>query len=223
MNILVNHLPTSSHGTAVRVLRETDLAALHAQILASGLATLITVGTDGPIVSHLPMLLDPGAGASGTLTGHVARANPQWKDSDFGKPAIAMFMGPDAYVSPNWYPSKAEHGKAVPTWNYAAVHAYGRLRVIQDQAWLLAHVAELSDQQEAPFEARWATSDAPESYMAVMARGIVGLELAITRLEGKVKMSQNRPPADREGVVRGLAERAHGDDAQTAALVAKFK
>src|SRR4051812_48783663 len=96
--------------------RETDLPTLQAQIQGTGFATLITVGAEGPIVSHLPMLLDPKAGAFGTLTGHVARANPQWKDSDFRKPAIAMFMGPDAYVSPTWYPSKAEHGKVVPTW-----------------------------------------------------------------------------------------------------------
>ena len=137
--------------------------------------------------------------------------------------ALLIFQGAEAYVRPGWYPSKAEHGKAVPTWNYAVVHAYGRLEVVQDQAWLLAHVSDLSDQQEAPYAARWATSDAPESYMAVMARGIVGLKLEITRLEAKVKMSQNREDRDRAGVVEGLRERALGQDAEAATLVEKLR
>jgi len=201
-----------------------DSAEVHALMRAHPFAVLVTTGADGLIATHLPTVLKvDDANPLGRIECHVARPNPQWKSATPDVDALMIFQGVEAYIRPGWYPSKAEHGKAVPTWNYAAVHAYGRLRVIQDQAWLLGHVAELSDQQEAPFEARWATSDAPESYMAVMARGIVGLELAITRLEGKVKMSQNRPPADREGVVRGLGERADGDDAQAAALVAKFK
>ena len=201
-----------------------DSAEVHALMRAHPFAVLVTTGADGLVATHLPTVLKvDDAHPLGRIECHVARPNPQWKSAAADVDALMIFQGVEAYIRPGWYPSKAEHGKAVPTWNYAAVHAYGRLRVIQDQAWLLAHVAELSDQQEAPFEARWATSDAPESYMAVMARGIVGLELAITRLEGKVKMSQNRPPADREGVVRGLGERAHGDDAQAAALVAKYK
>lgn len=201
-----------------------DSAEVHALMRAHPFAVLVTTGADGLVATHLPTVLKVDeANPLGRIECHVARPNPQWKSAAPDVDALMIFQGVEAYIRPGWYPSKAEHGKAVPTWNYAAVHAYGRLRVIQDQAWLLAHVAELSDQQEAPFEARWATSDAPESYMAVMARGIVGLELAITRLEGKVKMSQNRPPADREGVVRGLAERDDGDDAQAAALVAKFK
>ena len=134
-----------------------------------------------------------------------------------------IFQGAEAYVRPGWYASKAEHGKAVPTWNYAVVHAYGRPEVVQDQAWLLAHVSDLSDQQEAPYAARWATSDAPESYMAVMARGIIGLKLEITRLEAKVKMSQNREDRDRAGVVEGLRERALGEDAEAARLVEKLR
>ena len=201
-----------------------DSAEVHALMRAHPFAVLVTTGADGLVATHLPTVLKVDeANPLGRIECHVARPNPQWKSAAPDVDALMIFQGVEAYIRPGWYPSKAEHGKAVPTWNYAAVHAYGRLRVIQDQAWLLAHVAELSDQQEAPFEARWATSDAPESYMAVMARGIVGLELAITRLEGKVKMSQNRPPADREGVVRGLAERDDCDDAQAAALVAKYK
>src|SRR5215831_10929935 len=114
-----------------------------------------------------------------------------------GHEALMIFQGPDAYVTPNWYPSKSEHGKVVPTWNYAVVHAYGRLEVVADNAWVLRHVSELTDQQEAPFAARWAISDAPEGYLAVMARGIIGLSLSITRLEGKMKVSQNREARDR--------------------------
>ena len=116
-----------------------------------------------------------------------------------------IFQGPEAYIRPGWYPSKAEHGKAVPTWNYAAVHAYGLLRVMNDKAWLLAHVGELSDQQEAPYTERWSTADAPASYLDVMARGVVGLTLEIARLEGKVKMSQNRDLRDRTGSSRASA------------------
>ena len=134
---------------------------------------------------------------------------------------MMIFQGPEAYIRPGWYPSKAEHDKVVPTWNYAVAHAYGRLEVVQDQAWLLAHVSELTQQQEAPFAARWSTSDAPESYLAVMARGIVGLKFAIARLEGKAKMSQNREPRDRAGVVRGLTDRASGHDGEIASLVEK--
>jgi len=132
-----------------------------------------------------------------------------------------IFQGPEAYIRPGWYPTKAEHGKVVPTWNYAAVHAYGQLETVEDKDWLLAHVAELSDQQEAPYTAPWSTSDAPATFLDALVRGIVGLKLTIRRLEGKSKMSQNRPAPDRAGVVEGLAQRARGEDAAIAALVAK--
>jgi transcriptional regulator len=132
-----------------------------------------------------------------------------------------IFHGPEAYIRPGWYPSKAEHDKVVPTWNYAVVHAYGRLEVVQDQAWLLAHVSELTQQQERPYATPWSTRDAPENYLAMMLRGIVGLRFSVTRLEGKAKMSQNREARDRAGVVRGLAERASGQDGEVASLVEK--
>ena len=131
-----------------------------------------------------------------------------------------IFQGPEAYIRPGWYPSKVEHGKAVPTWNYAAVHAYGPLRVINDKAWLRAHVGELSDQQEAPYTERWSMAEAPAGYLDVMARGIVGLTLDIMRLEGKAKMSQNRELPDREGVVAGLQARGAQEDAKVADRVA---
>src|SRR5262249_53683832 len=154
---------------------------------------------------------------------YLARPNPQWKTFAADADALMIFQGPEAYIRPGWYPSKAEHGKVVPTWNYSVAHVYGRLATVQDQAWLLAHVSDLSSQQEAPHAAPWAVSDAPESYLAVMARGIVGLKLEITRLEAKAKMSQNREDRDRTGVVRGLRERGQGQDTEIAGLVEKVR
>jgi transcriptional regulator len=131
-----------------------------------------------------------------------------------------IFQGPEGYITPNWYPSKALHGKAVPTWNYAVVHAYGRPAVVQDKDWLRRHVTELTTQQEASEAQPWAVSDAPESYVDVMLRGIVGFRFAITRLEGKWKMSQNREMPDRAGVIAGLTARASGEDREIADAVA---
>jgi len=199
-----------------------DVADVHALMRARPFAILITHGVDGLTATHLPTLLKVDAEAPlGRIECHLARPNPQWRSFAPDADALMIFQGPDAYIRPGWYPSKAEHAKVVPTWNYAVAHAYGRLAVIQDQTWLLAHVSELTGQQEAPFAEPWSTADAPDSYLAVMSRGIVGLRLTITRLEGKAKMSQNREPRDRAGVVRGLAERGLGEDRETAALVEK--
>ena len=199
-----------------------DSAEAHALMRAHPFAILVTHGADGVVATHLPTVLKVDeAGALGRIECHVARPNTQWRSFSPGADALMIFQGPEAYIRPGWYPSKAEHAKVVPTWNYAVVHAYGRLEAVQDQAWLLAHVAELTRQQEAPYAAPWATSDAPEGYLAVMARGIVGLRLTLTRLEGKAKMSQNREPRDRAGVVRGLSERANVQDSEVAALVDK--
>jgi transcriptional regulator len=201
-----------------------DIGEAHALMRARPFAVLVTLGSDGLTATHLPTVLKTdGSGQLGRIECHLARPNPQWKTLSGEVDALVIFQGAEAYVRPGWYASKAEHGKAVPTWNYAVVHAYGRLEVVQDQAWLLAHVSDLSDQQEAPYAARWATSDAPESYMSVMARGIIGLKLEITRLEAKVKMSQNREDRDRAGVVEGLRERALGEDAEAARLVEKLR
>ena len=203
--------------------RIEDAGEAHALMRAHPFAVLITDGSDGLIATHLPTLLKvDDASPLGRIECHVARPNPQWKTFAAGGDALMIFQGPNAYIRPGWYPSKAEHGKAVPTWNYAAVHAYGPLRVMNDKAWLLAHVGELSDQQEAPYEARWSMADAPASYLDVMARGIVGLTLEIARLEGKMKMSQNRDQRDRTGVVQGLGGRGEVHDAETAALVDKL-
>ena len=200
-----------------------DAAEVHAMMRAHPFAILVTHGSEGLIATHLPTVLKVDAASPlGRIECHVARPNPQWKSFAADADALLIFQGPHAYIRPGWYPSKAEHGKAVPTWNYAAVHAYGPLRVMNDKAWLLAHVGELSDQQEAPYEARWSTADAPASYLDVMARGIVGLTLEIARLEGKMKMSQNRDQPDRTGVVQGLGGRGVVHDTETAALVDKL-
>jgi len=200
-----------------------DAGEAHAMMRAHPFAILVTHAQDGLTATHLPTVLKADATEPlGRIECHVARPNPQWKSFAADAEALMIFQGPEAYIRPGWYPSKAEHGKAVPTWNYVAVHAYGRLEVVHDEPWLLAHVSELSDRQAAPYAAPWSTADAPDNYMRMMARGIVGLKLVITRLEAKVKMSQNRDARDRSGVVQGLSERAQGHDAATAALVGKL-
>jgi transcriptional regulator len=185
--------------------RETDPEILHAEIRRIGFCSLTTTGADGPLVSHVPVFLDTAAGPLGQLRCHVARANPQWRDSDLNKPALAVFMGPDSYVSPSWYPSKQEHGKAVPTWNYVAICARGTLEIIPDRDALLAHVAELSDRHEAALPEPWQVGDAPADYMEKQLRAIVGFRLTIEALEGKLKLSQNRPEADRVSVAAALS------------------
>jgi transcriptional regulator len=203
--------------------RVDDTAQAHALMRAYPFAVLVTYGADGIVATHLPTVLKVDDGAAlGRIDCHVARPNQQWRSFAADTDALMIFQGPEAYIRPGWYPSKAEHDKVVPTWNYSVVHAYCRLEVVQDQAWLLAHVSELTQQQEAPHVAPWKTTDAPENYLTMMLRGIVGLKFAITQLEGKVKMSQNREPRDRAGVVRGLTDRAHGQDSEVASLVEKL-
>jgi transcriptional regulator len=200
-----------------------EAAEAHALMRAHPFAILVTHGADGVVATHLPTVLKVDeASPLGRIECHLARPNPQWKTFAPDTDALMIFQGAEAYIRPGWYPSKTQHGKAVPTWNYAVVHAYGRLQVMDDKDWLLRHVGELSDQQEAPYSTPWSMADAPADYLDRQARGIVGLTLAVTRLEGKIKMSQNRDMGDREGVVRGLGERAQALDTATAALVAKF-
>jgi transcriptional regulator len=200
-----------------------DVADAHGLMRAHPFAVLVTYGSTGLFATHLPTVLKVDAVAPlGRIECHVARPNPQWETFARDVEALMIFQGPEAYIRPGWYPSKAEHGKAVPTWNYTVVHAYGRIDVVRDAEWLLTHVGELTDQQEQPHPEPWATSDAPASYTAMLARGIVGMTFTITRLEGKAKMSQNREPRDRDGVVQGLRDRAAGDDEQTATLVERL-
>lgn len=193
---------------AFRIEERDDILA---HIEAAGLAMLITNGADGPLVSHVPMVLDRDCGAHGVLAGHLAKANGHWQAADAGLPALAVFPGPDAYITPSWYPSKQEHGRVVPTWNYTVVHARGPVRFIEDADWLRRNVSQLTDRQERSRAEPWAVSDAPDRFIDMQLRAIVGFELKIATLEGKRKVSQNREAADRAGVVAGLDAEAGGD------------
>jgi transcriptional regulator len=175
------------------------------------LAALVTVGATGIDANHLPLEFDTTAGAHGTLRGHVSRNNPMWRDADQAAEALAIFQGPQAYISPAWYASKQEHGRVVPTWNYVVVHARGRLRFIDDAEWLRAHVTRLTQRFEGNGAGAWQVSDAPPDFIDGLIRAIVGFELEITSLTGKWKTSQNRTAADRAGVVHGL--QARGENA----------
>ena len=196
--------------------RESDLPALQAQIAASGLTTLISVGAQGPIVSNLPIIFDASISPYGMIAGHLARANPQWRESDLSIPAIAVFMGADAYVSPSYYPSKQEHGKVVPTWNYSMIIARGRLEIFEDADALRAQVETLTKRFEQRFEKPWNVSDAPEDFITRQIKGIVGVRLHIESLEGKAKLNQNRSAADQEGVVAGLSPSPRAADREVA-------
>jgi transcriptional regulator len=192
--------------------RETELGALHAQIAGSGLATLITVGAEGPLVSQLPLLLDASAGPSGTLAGHVARGNPQWRESNFAVPALVLFTGADAYISPSWYPAKQEHGKVVPTWNYSTIYARGRFEIFEDAIELRDQVERLTQKFEGRFDAPWNVSDAPADFIERQLKGIVGVRLRIETIEGKAKLNQNRSAADQDGVISALSHSAAPGD-----------
>ena len=180
-----------------------DPAALHALMREHPLAALVSLGEDGLTADHLPLEFDATAGEHGTLFGHVARANPLWRVAA-GAPVLAVFGGPQAYVSPSWYPSKAATHKVVPTWNYTVVHAHGVLEAVEDAPWLRALVGRLTDHFEAPRPTPWAVADAPADYVQQMLRAIVGIRIPVTRLIGKWKVSQNRSEADRLGVADGL-------------------
>jgi transcriptional regulator len=179
---------------------QQDPAALQGLMRDHPLATLVSWQDGAPTADHVPLVFDA---ATQTLRGHVARANPIWKLA--GQPVLAVFNGPQAYVTPSWYPSKAETHKVVPTWNYAVVHAHGVLKAVEEAPWLHALVTELTGQHESPRPAPWAVSDAPDDYVQTMLRAIVGIEIPVTRLIGKWKVSQNRSTPDRLGVAQGLA------------------
>ncbi len=195
---------------------EDRIGALHDLIRSSGLATLVSMTAEGLIASHAPLMLDPDPAPYGTLIGHLAKANPHARSADAAVQTLVIFQGPDGYITPSYYAAKREHGKVVPTWNYTAVHAYGTLEAFDDPARLLAVVTRLTERNETPRAQPWAVSDAPDDFIQGMLRGIVGIALPIARLEGKVKMSQNRPAADIAGVVDGL--RADGQDGLAAAV-----
>ncbi|HVY17693.1 MAG TPA: FMN-binding negative transcriptional regulator [Rhodopila sp.] len=219
--------------------KEDRVDILHAAIRRAGAATLVSMTAEGLFASHAPLLLDPEPAPYGTLVGHLAKANPHRRLLD-GQPAgvvetravetgavetgavetLVIFQGPGGYITPSYYAAKKEHGKVVPTWNYAAIHAYGVLETFDDPDRLLSVVTRLTDAHEASRAAPWAVSDAPADFVQGMLKGIYGISLRITRLEGKVKMSQNRPAADRPGIVEGLRAdgRAELAEAVTEAL-----
>ncbi len=190
---------------------EHRVEVLHEALRGAGLVTLFTAGPEGLDASHLPMLLEPGPGPLGRLVGHVARANPQWRATPAGSAALAVVMGPDAYVTPSWYPSKQATGKVVPTWNYLAIHAHGEVHFFEEREPLLELVTRLTDRHEGKRTAPWRVADAPPDYVDGLLKAIVGVELVITRLEGKWKASQNRDDPDRLGVAEGL--RREGNEA----------
>jgi transcriptional regulator len=198
--------------------RVEDVSQMHALMRDRPFAAIISGGAAGLHASHLPTVLKDD-GPYGMIECHLARANSHWKDLSASNDALMIFQGPQGYITPNWYPSKAEHGKVVPTWNFSVVHAYGRPEVMDDKDWLHQHVTELTAQQERNEAKPWQPSDAPSVYIEAMLRGIIGLRFAITRLEGKWKMSQNRDMQDRDGVAKGLGKRGTGDDLAMAEIV----
>ena len=188
--------------------REDDLGVQHALIRAHPLGLLITAGSGGIVANPLPFVLDAAEGPKGTLRVHLARANGQWREIGEGAPVLVVFQGAQAYVTPSWYRTKAETGKVVPTWNYAIVQVRGAARVVEDAAWLRSQIEALTAQHEGGRALPWHVGDAPEPFIAAQLRGIVGIEIEIAEIEGKWKVSQNRPEADREGVARGLRDEA---------------
>ena len=204
-----------------RAFAENDTLTLHEQMQATALPVLITQGPQGLMASHVPLLLKAEEGQYGTLYGHLARANPQCQELAEGAQALVIFAGEQAYISPSFYPSKAEHAKAVPTWNYVAVHAYGHATVFDDAPGLLRVVTQLSERHEANRPAPWAVSDAPREYIDNLLKAIVGFSLPISRLTGQRKLSQNRSAADQAGVRDGLLASDNPYDHALAQLIAK--
>ena len=189
------YIPRANEENRVPVMREL--------IVAHPLGTLVTLGSSGLFASHIPMVLEDDGSEFGLLQGHISRANAQWRDFVPTVDALAIFAGHHHYITPNWYPGTKEHGKEVPTWNYAVVHAYGPLKAIDDEQWLLKFVTDIHEEGS---PTPWKVSDAPADFIQTMCHGIIGLEIPIRRLEGKWKVSQNRTEDERKGVAEGLLE-----------------
>jgi transcriptional regulator len=198
---------------------ESDISVLHALIRAHPLGTWVTQGEGELLANHIPFLLDPTRGQNGTLIGHVARANRVWQSFSTQLNSVVVFQGAQTYVTPSWYPSKHAHGKAVPTWNYAVVHAHGLPRAIENGEWLLQHINQLTDVHESDQALPWRVSDAPPDFTARLLQAIVGIEIPIAKLVGKWKVSQNRPMPDKLGVVAGLMARGDAQSKEMASLV----
>ncbi|MEQ1882589.1 MAG: FMN-binding negative transcriptional regulator [Burkholderiales bacterium] len=209
------YLPAHFSETRFEVLREL--------VQAHPLGVLVTFGAEGLNANHLPFEWDPEPAPFGTLRAHVARANSLWKELSSGTQPLAIFQGPQHYITPSWYQTKKDTGKVVPTWNYLVVHAYGPMWVIDDPQWLRKFVGALTDRFEAPRAQPWKVEDAPEDFIATQLKAIVGIEMTVEKLLGKWKASQNRPAQDRDGVVAGLREYRDADAKLIAEAVGKDK
>ena len=198
---------------------ESRPPVLHDLVRAHPLATFIVLQGDEIVVDHVPLIVSTDVGDCGVLRGHVPRTNSIWETFDGKTKAVAVFQGPATYITPSWYPSKLQHGKVVPTWNYVVAHAHGCPRAIHDPDWLLSHLNELTDKQESKHRLPWKVSDAPTDFTDKMVRRIVGIEMPISSLEGKWKVSQNRPESDRLGVAAGLRNQGDENSLAMATLV----
>jgi len=199
--------------------RLTDRETLFALMASYPLGAWVYHGRAGLVANHVPFLLDRSRGPCGTLIGHVSRANSVWRELDSASPSVVMFQGPQAYITPGWYPGKSEHGEVVPTWNYVVAHAHGVARAVEDRDWVFDMLRRLTERHEAPQSVPWTVSDAPAPFMERMMRAIVGIEIPIDRLEGKLKASQDEAMPNRLGTVRGLREQACDTARAMAALV----
>ncbi len=203
--------------------REERLAVQHALIREHSLGLLVTAGPGGLQANHIPFLIDSDASERGTLRSHLARANPQLAELAAVEECLVVFQGPQHYISPSLYATKRETGKVVPTWNYITVHAWGRPRVMDDAAWLRRQIEDLTTHNEETRPAAWKVSDAPEAFVAAQIKAIVGLEIPIARIEGKWKVSQNRPAIDQAGVVAGLRGQSGDADAMAELVAERIK
>ena len=201
--------------------REDRIEVQHDLIRAHPLGLLITAGPGGLMANPIPFVLDAAASERGTLRAHLARANPQWRDLGAVEECLVVFQGPQAYVTPSWYATKQETGKVVPTWNYATVHAWGRPQVMEGEGWLRSQIDALTAQKEEARALPWQVADAPEPFVSAQIKGIVGIEVPIARIEGKWKVSQNRPVADRAGVFHGLQAEGGPQDPMAALVGAR--
>lgn len=198
---------------------ETRLEVMHALIRAHPLGTWVALGHGELLANHVPFFLDPSRGEFGTIVGHVARANPVWQVPPSSTPSLVSFQGPQAYITPSWYPSKHEHGKAVPTWNYAVVHVHGVASFIEERTWLFDHLNQLTNTHEAAQALPWKIDDAPADFTEKLVGAIIGVEIPVCRLEGKWKVNRNSPEHDRLGVVAGLIGRGDSQSKALASLV----
>lgn len=195
--------------------------AMHAVMRARPLATVITLSRSGLDANHIPLHFVKDLGPFGTLRGHVARANPMWKEFDKNTEVLSIFHGPDSYITPAWYASKKTTGKVVPTWNYVVVHAHGHLCIHEDESWLRSQLEALTAHNESVNHESWKISDAPHDYIENLIKAIVGFEIVITRLSGKWKASQNQSEQNRASVITGLKAEGHRDADWLATLIAE--